>query len=207
MIKLNLYNMQGDQTGEIDLNEDLFGVEPNEDLLHRVVVMQLANKRQGTQKAKGRHEVRGGGRKPYRQKGTGRARHGSIRSPLWVGGGVTFAPQPRSYRQRMNKKMRRQALRSALSLCVQGERVKALNELKFDEIKTKRMAEVLKNLDLTNNTLVILDQKDQVIERSASNIPGLQVEYVNTINVYDLLKHENVLFTEASIRKLEEVYA
>ncbi|MDO5015927.1 MAG: 50S ribosomal protein L4 [Eubacteriales bacterium] len=207
MTKINLYNMQGEQKGELEIAESIFGIEPHEDLLHRVVVMQLANKRQGTQKAKTRAEVRGGGRKPYRQKGTGRARQGSIRSPLWVGGGVSFAPVPRSYRTRMNKKMRRLALKSALSSCVMEDKFKALDALELPEIKTKRMVELLKNLQLSNNTLVILPEKDRVVEKSAANIPGLQVEYVNTLNVYDLLKHENVLATEASIRKIEEVYA
>ena len=207
MTKINLYNMQGEQKGELEIAESIFGIEPHEDLLHRVVVMQLANKRQGTQKAKTRAEVRGGGRKPYRQKGTGRARQGSIRSPLWVGGGVSFAPTPRSYRTRMNKKMRRLALKSALSSCVIEEKIKAVDKLELPEIKTKQMVELLKNLQLSNNTLVILPEKDRVVEKSAANIPGLQVEYVNTLNVYDLLKHENVLATEASIRKIEEVYA
>lgn len=207
MTKINLYNLQGEQKGELEIAESIFGIEPHEDLLHRVVVMQLANKRQGTQKAKTRAEVRGGGRKPYRQKGTGRARQGSIRSPLWVGGGVSFAPTPRSYRTRMNKKMRRLALKSALSSCVIEEKIKAVDKLELPEIKTKQMVELLKNLQLSNNTLVILPEKDRVVEKSAANIPGLQVEYVNTLNVYDLLKHENVLATEASIRKIEEVYA
>lgn len=207
MTKINLYNMQGEQKGELEIAESIFGIEPHEDLLHRVVVMQLANKRQGTQKAKTRAEVRGGGRKPYRQKGTGRARQGSIRSPLWVGGGVSFAPTPRSYRTKMNKKMRRLALKSALSSCVIEEKIKAVDKLELPEIKTKQMVELLKNLQLSNNTLVILPEKDRVVEKSAANIPGLQVEYVNTLNVYDLLKHENVLATEASIRKIEEVYA
>lgn len=207
MAKLDLYTMKGDRKGEIEVSDEIFALEPNQDLLHRAVVIQLGNKRQGTHKAKDRSEVRGGGRKPYRQKGTGRARQGSIRSPLKIGGGVTFGPLPRSYRKTMPKKMRRQALKSALSACVQGEKMLVLDELQLQEIKTKAMAEVLNNLKLDKSTLVILDSKNKVVELSARNIPGVTVEYVNTINVYDLLKHDKVLMTEASIRKLEEVYA
>ncbi len=207
MAKLDLYTMKGDRKGEIEVSDAIFALEPNQDLLHRAVVIQLGNKRQGTHKAKDRSEVRGGGRKPYRQKGTGRARQGSIRSPLKIGGGVTFGPLPRSYRKTMPKKMRRQALKSALSACVQGEKMLVLDELQLQEVKTKAMAEVLNNLKLDKSTLVILDSKNKVVELSARNIPGVTVEYVNTINVYDLLKHDKVLMTEASIRKLEEVYA
>ncbi len=207
MAKLDLYTMKGDRKGEIEVSDEIFALEPNQDLLHRAVVIQLGNKRQGTHKAKDRSEVRGGGRKPYRQKGTGRARQGSIRSPLKIGGGVTFGPLPRSYRKTMPKKMRRQALKSALSACVQGEKMLVLDELQLQEIKTKAMAELLNNLKLDKSTLVILDSKNKVVELSARNIPGVTVEYVNTINVYDLLKHDKVLMTEASIRKLEEVYA
>lgn len=207
MAKLDLYTMKGDRKGEIEVSDAIFALEPNQDLLHRAVVIQLGNKRQGTHKAKDRSEVRGGGRKPYRQKGTGRARQGSIRSPLKIGGGVTFGPLPRSYRKTMPKKMRRQALKSALSACVQGEKMLVLDELQLQEVKTKAMAEVLNNLKLDKSTLVILDSKNKVVEISARNIPGVTVEYVNTINVYDLLKHDKVLMTEASIRKLEEVYA
>lgn len=207
MAKLDLYTIKGDRKGEIEVSDEIFALEPNQDLLHRAVVIQLGNKRQGTHKAKDRSEVRGGGRKPYRQKGTGRARQGSIRSPLKIGGGVTFGPLPRSYRKTMPKKMRRQALKSALSACVQGEKMLVLDELQLQEIKTKAMAELLNNLKLDKSTLVILDSKNKVVELSARNIPGVTVEYVNTINVYDLLKHDKVLMTEASIRKLEEVYA
>lgn len=207
MAKLDLYTMKGDRKGEIEVSDEIFALEPNQDLLHRAVVIQLGNKRQGTHKAKDRSEVRGGGRKPYRQKGTGRARQGSIRSPLKIGGGVTFGPLPRSYRKTMPKKMRRQALKSALSACVQGEKMLVLDELQLQEIKTKAIAELLNNLKLDKSTLVILDSKNKVVELSARNIPGVTVEYVNTINVYDLLKHDKVLMTEASIRKLEEVYA
>lgn len=207
MAKLDLYSMTGERKGDIEVSDELFALEPNQDLLHRAVVMQLANKRQGTHKTKDRSEVRGGGRKPYRQKGTGRARQGSIRSPLKIGGGVTFGPLPRSYRKVMPKKMRRQALKSALSACAQGEKMLVLDELTLQEVKTKTMATLLNNLKLDKSTLVILDAKNKVVELSARNIPGVTVEYVNTINVYDLLKHDKVLMTEASIRKLEEVYA
>ncbi|MDD7401656.1 MAG: 50S ribosomal protein L4 [Eubacteriales bacterium] len=207
MAKLDLYSMTGERKGDIEVSDELFALEPNQDLLHRAVVMQLANKRQGTHKTKDRSEVRGGGRKPYRQKGTGRARQGSIRSPLKIGGGVTFGPLSRSYRKVMPKKMRRQALKSALSACAQGEKMLVLDELTLQEVKTKTMATLLNNLKLDKSTLVILDAKNKVVELSARNIPGVTVEYVNTINVYDLLKHDKVLMTEASIRKLEEVYA
>ncbi len=207
MIKIDLYNMNGDRNGEIELAESVFGIEPNLDVLHRAIVMQLANKRQGTHKTKDRSEVRGGGRKPYRQKGTGRARHGSSRSPIWVGGGVTFGPVPRSYRTKLPKKMRRLAMRSALSACVQGEKLKVLDDLRFDEVKTKNMVNVLNKLNLTSSVLLILPEKDKTVELSARNIPGVTVEYVNTINVYDLMKNNNVLMTEGSVRKLEEVHA
>ncbi len=207
MIKIDLYNMNGDRNGEIELAESVFGIEPNLDVLHRTIVMQLANKRQGTHKTKDRSEVRGGGRKPYRQKGTGRARHGSSRSPIWVGGGVTFGPVPRSYRTKLPKKMRRLAMRSALSACVQGEKLKVLDDLRFDEVKTKNMVNVLNKLNLTSSVLLILPEKDKTVELSARNIPGVTVEYVHTINVYDLMKNNNVLMTERSIRKLEEVHA
>ncbi|MDO5033529.1 MAG: 50S ribosomal protein L4 [Eubacteriales bacterium] len=207
MAKLDLYTMQGDRKGEIEVSDDIFAREPNLDLLHRAVVIHLGNQRQGTHKAKDRSEVSGGGRKPYRQKGTGRARQGSIRSPLKIGGGVTFGPLPRSYRKTLPKKMRRVALKSALSACVQGEKMMVLDELNLQEVKTKAMAQVLNNLKLDKSVLLILDAKNKVVELSARNLPGVTVEYVNTINVYDLLKHHKVLMTQASIRKLEEVHA
>lgn len=207
MAKIDLYNMKGDKTGEIEISDAIFAVEPNEDLLHRAVVIQLGNKRQGTHQAKTRAEVRGGGRKPFRQKGTGRARQGSTRAPIQVGGGVSFGPRPRSYRKKLSKKMRRQALKSALTVCLRDERLRVLDELKLDEIKTKELVKVLHNLELNSSALLVLEAKDKVVEKSGSNIPGLSVEYINTLNVYDLLKHENVVMTEASVRKLEEVYA
>lgn len=207
MTKINIYNMNGDHTGEIEIADSVFGIEPNIDLLHRAVVRHLGNQRQGTQKAKTRAEVRGGGRKPYRQKGTGRARQGSLRAPNHVGGGVVFAPVPRSYRTKLPKKMRRLALKSALSACVQEDKMKALDQISLSEIKTKKMVEFLNKMDASKSTLLILEAKDKTVEKSSANIPGVRVEYVNTINVYDLMKYDHVLITESSIRKLEEVYA
>lgn len=206
MAKTNLYNMNGEVAEQIDLMDEVFGIEPNQDLLHRVVLMQLGNKRQGTSKAKIRSEVRGGGRKPYRQKGTGRARQGSIRSAQHVGGGVIFGPEPRSYRTSLNRKMRRIAMRSALSAVVSGEKIMVLNELKLNELKTKEMAKILNNLKAEKSTLVILLDKDRDVERCSANLPGVQIEMVNTMNVYDLLKYDHVIMTLDAVRKIEEVY-
>lgn len=206
MTKTNLYNMNGEVAEQIDLKDEVFGIEPNQDLLHRVVLMQLANKRQGTSKTKIRSEVSGGGRKPYRQKGTGRARQGSSRAAQHVGGGVIFGPVPRSYRTSLNRKMRRIAMRSALSAIVAGEKVKVLNELKLNELKTREMAKVLSNLKAEKSTLLILPEKNRDVERCSANLPAVQVEMVNTMNVYDLLKYDHVIMTLDAVRKIEEVY-
>lgn len=207
MAKIDLYNMKGEVNGSIELNDAVFAIEPNHDVLHRAVVMQLANKRQGTSKAKGRSEVSGGGRKPYRQKGTGRARQGSIRAAQHVGGGVIFGPVPRSYRVSMPRKMRRLAMKSALSACLSGEKLMVLDRLEMSEAKTKEMYNVLCNLKAERSTLLVVDKKDLNVERSAANIPGVKLELANTINVFDLLKHDHVIFTQDAVRKIEEVYA
>ena len=201
-----VYNMSGQQVGEIELNDAVFGVEVNEPVLHSAVVQYLANNRQGTQSAKTRAEVRGGGRKPWRQKGTGRARQGSIRSPQWVGGGVVFAPKPRDYSFKLNKKVKRLALKSALSSRVQLNKIVVLDELKFDEIKTKNMKNVLDQLKL-NKALIVLDQKDTNVMLSARNIPNVKTALVNTINVYDILKYDTFVVTKDAVAAIEEVYA
>ncbi|NLL70010.1 MAG: 50S ribosomal protein L4 [Epulopiscium sp.] len=206
MAKVAVYNMSGQQVGEIELNDAVFGVEVNEPVLHSAVVQYLANNRQGTQSAKTRAEVRGGGRKPWRQKGTGRARQGSIRSPQWVGGGVVFAPKPRDYSFKLNKKVKRLALKSALSSRVQLNKIVVLDELKFDEIKTKNMKNVLDQLKL-NKALIVLDQKDTNVMLSARNIPNVKTALVNTINVYDILKYDTFVVTKDAVAAIEEVYA
>ncbi|HHY24945.1 MAG TPA: 50S ribosomal protein L4 [Clostridiaceae bacterium] len=207
MPKVNLYNIDGDVIGEIELKDEIFGVDVKQDLLHTVVLNQLANKRQGTQSTKTRSEVRGGGRKPWRQKGTGRARHGSIRSPLWIKGGVTFAPKPRSYKYKLPKKVRRQALKSALTSKVEGDNIIVLDDLSFNQIKTKQMVNVLNNLKLDSSTLIVLEGKNENVERSARNIPNIKTAFVNTINVYDILKYDKFVITKNAVQKVEEVYA
>lgn len=207
MAKIDVYNMKGEVTGSYDLNDTVFAVQVNEDLLHRAVLMQLANKRQGTHKVKGRSEVSGGGRKPYRQKGTGRARQGSIRAANHVGGGVIFGPVPRSYRTTMPKKMRRLAMKSALTVCVQDSKLRVLDELALSEAKTREMVQVLRALKTDASTLLILDHGDEAVRRASSNIPGLKLEYANTINVLDLMKHEYVVMTAEALKSIEEVYA
>ena len=206
MAKVSVYNMDGKAVGDIELNDSVFGVEINEHLVHMAVVQQLANNRQGTQKAKTRSEVSGGGRKPWRQKGTGHARQGSTRSPQWTGGGVVFAPVPRDYSFKLNKKEKQAALKSALSSCVADDKFKVLDELKLDEVKTKEMAKVLSNLG-TDKALVILDSMDQNVIKSARNIPTVKTAQTNEINVYDILKYDTVVATKAAIAKIEEVYA
>ena len=206
MSKVSVYNMEGNQVGDIELNDAVFGVEVNEHLVHMAVVQQLANNRQGTQKAKTRSEVRGGGRKPWRQKGTGHARQGSTRAPQWTGGGMVFAPVPRDYSFKLNRKEKRAALKSALTSRVQENKLVVLDELKFDEIKTKKFAEVLKNLNL-DKALVVLNENDQNVVMSAKNIPTVKTAQVNTINVYDVLKYNTVVLTKAAVESLEEVYA
>ena len=206
MANVAVYNMEGKEVGKMDLNDDLFGVKINEHLVHLAVVLHLANRRQGTQKAKTRSEVSGGGRKPWRQKGTGHARQGSTRSPQWTHGGVVFAPVPRSYSFKMNKKEKRIALKSALTSRVQADRFIVVDELKFDEIKTKRFQEVLDALKV-KKAIVILDDLDRNAILSARNIPNVITAQVNTINTYDIMKYNPVIATKAAVAKLEEVYA
>lgn len=207
MATIDLYNMNGQVVKQIEVKDEVFGITPNHDVLQRAVIMQLANKRQGTSKAKGRSEVSGGGRKPYRQKGTGRARQGSIRAAQHVGGGVIFGPVPRSYRTVLPRKMRQLAMKSALSACYADNKLKVVDDLKLEAIKTKEMAQVLSNLEAEKSTLLVLEAMDLVIRRSAANLPGVKLELSNTINVFDLLKFDHVVFTEAALRKVEEVYA
>ncbi len=206
MAKISVYNMEGSEVGTMDLDDAVFGVEIKEHLVHQAVVLQLANKRQGTQKAKNRSEVRGGGRKPWRQKGTGRARQGSIRAPQWKGGGVVFPPTPRDYSFKMNKKEKRAALQSALTSRVQDEKFVVLDELKLDRIKTKDFIKVLNNLNVSK-ALVVLEDRDFNVEKSAANVPDVKTSLVSTINVYDILKYDTVITTKAGVEKIEEVYA
>ena len=206
MANVAVYNMEGKEVGKLDLNDAVFGVEVNEHLVHMAVVQQLANNRQGTQKAKTRSEVRGGGRKPWRQKGTGHARQGSTRAPQWTGGGIVFAPVPRDYSFKINKKEKRAALKSALSSRVQENKLIVVDELKLDEIKTKKLAEVLKNLNV-EKALVVINDNDQNVVMSAKNIPTVKVAQTNTINVFDILKYSNVVVTKAAVATIEEVYA
>ena len=206
MANVSVYNMEGKEVGTIELNDAVFGVEVNEHLVHMAVVAQLANKRQGTQKAKTRSEVSGGGRKPWRQKGTGHARQGSTRAPQWTGGGVVFAPTPRDYTIRLNKKEKRLALKSVLTNCVNENKFIVLDELKFDEIKTKKMQAVLDALNVSK-ALVVLNENDTNVVKSASNIANIQTALTNTINVYDILKYNTVVVTKAAVATIEEVYA
>ena len=206
MANVSVYNMEGKEVGTMELNDAVFGVEVNEHLVHMAVLQQLANNRQGTQKAKTRSEVSGGGRKPWRQKGTGHARQGSTRAPQWTGGGMVFAPVPRDYTIRLNKKEKRAALKSVLTSKVQENKFIVVDELKFDEIKTKTMKNVLANLK-ADKALVILNDNDQNVVLSARNIEGVQTALTNTINVFDLLKHNTVVVTKAAVETIEEVYA
>ena len=206
MANVSVYNIEGKEVGTIDLNDAVFGVEVNEHLVHMAVVSQLANKRQGTQKAKTRSEVSGGGRKPWRQKGTGHARQGSTRAPQWTGGGVVFAPTPRDYSFKLNKKERRAALKSALTSRVEEKKFIVVDELNFDEIKTKKFQAVLNNLNV-NKALVVLEDGNKNVEISAKNIPDVKTAHTNTINVYDILKYNTVIATKAVVAAIEEVYA
>lgn len=206
MANVSVYNMEGKAVGSIELNDAIFGVEVNEHLVHLAVVQQLANKRQGTQSAKTRAEVSGGGRKPWRQKGTGHARQGSTRSPQWKGGGVVFAPKPREYSFKLNRKEKRIALKSALTSRVAAEKIFVLDELNFDEIKTKKMAAVLNSLNV-NKALVVLGEKNDNVILSARNIPSIRTALPNTINVYDILKYDSLVLTKDAVAKIEEVYA
>ena len=207
MANVSVYNMEGSEVGKLDLNDSVFAVDVNEHLMHMAVVLQVANKRQGTQKAKTRSEVSGGGRKPWRQKGTGHARQGSTRSPQWTGGGVVFAPTPRDYSFKMNKKEKAGAIKSALTTKVNEEKFFVMDSLKFDEIKTKKMVSVLDALKV-NKALVVLDGEDNDnVEVSARNIAGVRTVYSNAINVYDILKYDTIIITKSAVAKLEEVYA
>ena len=206
MANVAVYNMEGKEVGKLDLNDAVFGVEVNEHLVHMAVLQQLANNRQGTQKAKTRSEVRGGGRKPWRQKGTGHARQGSTRAPQWTGGGMVFAPVPRDYSFKINKKEKRAALKSVLTAAVQENKLIVVDELKLDEIKTKKFAEVMKNLKV-DKALVVINENDEKIVMSAKNIPSIKVSQIETINVYDILKYSNVVLTKAAVATIEEVYA
>jgi large subunit ribosomal protein L4 len=207
MANVSVYNMEGKEVGTVELNDAVFGVEANEHLVHMAVLQQLANNRQGTQKAKTRGEVSGGGRKPWRQKGTGHARQGSTRSPQWKGGGVVFAPVPRDYSFKMNKKEKRAALKSVLSDKVAMSKLIVLDELKFDEIKTKKFKAVLDNLKVEDKALVVLGEKDDVVIKSANNLPFVQTALPGTINVYDILKAGTLILTKDAVAKIEEVYA
>ena len=206
MANVSVYKMEGKEVGTIELNDAVFGVEVNEHLVHMAVVAQLANKRQGTQKAKTRSEVSGGGRKPWRQKGTGHARQGSTRSPQWTGGGIVFAPTPRDYTITLNKKEKRAALKSALTSRVNENKFVVVDELKFDEIKTKNFKAVMNNLKVSK-ALVVLADNDQNTVLSARNIPEVKTSLVNTINVFDILKYNTVVATKAAVASIEEVYA
>ena len=206
MANVSVYNMEGNEVGKMDLSDAVFGVEVNEHLVHMAVVAQLANKRQGTQKAKTRAEVSGGGRKPWRQKGTGHARQGSTRSPQWKGGGVVFAPVPRDYTIKLNKKEKRAALKSALTSRVLENKFIVVDELKLDEIKTKKFQAVMDNLKVSK-ALVVVDADSSNVVKSARNIPTVKTAYVNTINVYDILKYNTVVATKTAVANIEEVYA
>lgn len=206
MPKVALYNVSGEQIGDIELSDDIFGIEVNTHVMYEAVKAYLANQRQGTQSAKTRSEVRGGGRKPWRQKGTGRARQGSIRSPQWKGGGVVFAPKPRDYSIRLPKKVRRLALKSAFSSKVESNEIIVLDELNMTTPKTKDMIKVLENLKVGKKALIVIPGKDENIYKSARNIPGVKTSAVNTLNVYDILNHDSFVITKDAVSKVEEVY-
>lgn len=206
MANVAVYNIEGKKVDTIELNDAVFGVEINENLVHRAVVSQLANKRQGTQSAKTRAEVRGGGRKPWRQKGTGHARQGSIRSPQWKGGGVVFAPKPRDYSFKMNRKEKTLAIKSVLTSRVNEDKLMVLDQFGFDEIKTKKMKEVLDNLKV-NKALIVIDKKDDNVTLSARNLSNVRTVLSNSINVYDILKYDTLVITKDAVAQIEEVYA
>ena len=207
MPKMDVYDVEGKKVSTVDLNEEIFGIEPNEAVVHSVLVNFLANQRQGTQSTKTRAEVRGGGRKPWRQKGTGRARQGSIRAPQWIKGGIALGPKPRSYKYQVNKKEKRLAIKSCLSSKVLENQLVVVDSLPFKEIKTKEMAKTLTNLKVEGKTLILLPEKNETVQKSARNIEGIKTTLVNTINVYDLLKYNNLVVTLDTVKKLEEVYA
>jgi large subunit ribosomal protein L4 len=207
MPKVALYNISGEQVGEIELNDDVFGIEINAHVMYEAVKVYLANQRQGTQSAKTRSEVRGGGRKPWRQKGTGRARQGSIRSPQWKGGGVVFAPKPRDYSMQLPKKIRRLALKSAFSSKAENNEIIVLDQLSMEGPKTKEMIKVLSNLKVDKKALIVMPEKDNNVVLSARNIPGVKTTEVNTLNVYDILNYNTFIITQDAVKKVEEVYS
>ncbi len=206
MAKVSVYNNEGNVIGEIELNDAVFGAEINENLMHKAVVAHLAAARQGTQSAKTRGQVSGGGKKPWRQKGTGHARQGSIRAPQWTGGGVVFAPQPRDYEIKVNKKEKRIALKSALSSKAAGSKIVVIDSFGLDEIKTKKFVAVMDKLGVSK-ALVVLDSKDENVVKSANNIPTVKTAFVNTINVYDILKYDSLVLTQDAVAAITEVYA
>ncbi len=207
MPKIDVYSIEGKKVKEVELNEAIFGIEPNEAVVHSVLVNFLANQRQGTQSTKTRSEVSGGGRKPWRQKGTGRARQGSIRAPQWIKGGIALGPKPRSYSYTVNKKEKRLAIKSMLSSKVLENELVVVDKLEIKEIKTKEMVKILNNLKVEGKTLMLLPEKNENVQKSARNIEGVKTTLVNTINVYDLLKYKNLVMTLDTVKKLEEVYA
>ncbi|MDD5823764.1 MAG: 50S ribosomal protein L4 [Firmicutes bacterium] len=207
MAQVKVLNMAGEAVGEITLNDAIFGIEPSEYAVQAVVKNYLANQRQGTQSAKDRGEVRGGGRKPFRQKGTGRHRQGSTTDPSQIGGGVVFAPKPRSYRYSLNKKLKRLALKSVLSAKVADNELIVVDELKFEEPKTKEMVKVLANINAQKKALIVMDEKDANVVKSASNIPGVRTALVSTMNVYEIVNHYSLVLTKAAAERIEEVYA
>lgn len=207
MPNVALYNISGKQVGEIELNENIFGVDVNVEAMQQVVKMYLANQRQGTQSALTRAEVRGGGIKPWRQKGTGRARHGSIRSPQWKKGGVVFAPKPRSYRYTVPKKIKRIAMKSALSSKANENSIVVIEELNFDAPKTKQVVNLLENLNIDSKALIVLADNNENVVKSARNIEGVKATFVNTLNVFDILKYDKFVITKDAVKKVEEVYA
>ncbi|HHV41593.1 MAG TPA: 50S ribosomal protein L4 [Clostridiaceae bacterium] len=206
MAKIDIYNMEGKVVADLELADDIFAIEPNEDVMHRVVVNQHANRRQGTVKVKGRSDRRGGGRKPYRQKGTGRARHGSIRSAQYIGGGRIFGPAPRDFRYSLPRKMRRLALKSALASKYQSGKMLVLDRLELDEIKTKTMVKILENLGVEGSALIVLPQRDLMVERSSNNLRAIKVSEVQTLNVTEILRFDRLILTQDAVTRVEEVY-
>lgn len=207
MPNIDVYDIQGKKVSTVELKDEIFGIEPNEAVVHSVLVNFLANQRQGTQNTKTRSEVSGGGRKPWRQKGTGRARQGSIRAPQWIKGGIALGPKPRSYKYSVNKKEKRLAIKSCLSSKVLDKELVVVDSLPLKEIKTKEMVKALNNLKVEGKTLILLPEKNETVQKSARNIEGVKTTLVNTINVYDLLKYKNLVITLDTVKKLEEVYA
>lgn len=206
MAKVDMYNMEGAVVGSIELSDAIFGIEPNANVMHLIVLNQLANRRQGTHSTKTRSEVRGGGKKPYRQKGTGRARQGSIRSAQWIKGGIIFGPKPRDYSYTVPKKVRRLAMKSALSSKLIDNNIIVIDAMNMNEIKTKAMTKVLSNLKVAKSALIVMEEKNGTVEKSARNIVGVKTALVNTINVFDLLKFEKLVITKAAVEKIQEVY-